>query len=115
MIDLYNSQATAPAQSVQVQTKPAPTEYNLTPTPEGLKVTLSARVLFDSGKSQLKEHAQQALDQVIKLLAAYPTNRLNIIGYTDSRGSDALNDKLSRARADAVAHYLALHGVSGRA
>jgi outer membrane protein OmpA-like peptidoglycan-associated protein len=34
------------------------------------------------------------------------------MGHTDSTGSDAYNEDLSKRRADAVADYLALRGVS---
>ena len=38
--------------------------------------------------------------------------RLTIVGHTDSTGSDAINDPLSRERAMAVRDYLSSRGVA---
>ena len=86
--------------------------FATTQTPEGLKLTLSAQALFESGQTSLKGQARRVLDQVLDVLHAYPDNTLRISGHTDSTGSVAYNQKLSKRRADAVAHYLATKGVS---
>jgi outer membrane protein OmpA-like peptidoglycan-associated protein len=111
-VDLYGNEATAPAQPVDVQSlapAPAAKAYAVTTTPEGLRVTLSSQVLFDFGKYNLKESAKDALDQIVQLLQAYPSNPLRIAGHTDNVGSNAYNQKLSERRARAVADYLLQH------
>lgn len=52
------------------------------------------------------------LDQTIDLLARYPQVRVEVLGFTDSVGSDAYNQQLSERRANAVDAYLVSHGVS---
>ena len=37
--------------------------------------------------------------------------RITVVGHTDSTGSDAINDPLSRDRAEAVRDYLSVRGV----
>jgi OOP family OmpA-OmpF porin len=44
-------------------------------------------------------------------MTAYPDVAVEIRGYTDSSGSDALNLRLSQERADAVKTYLVERGV----
>ena len=80
-------------------------------TPRGLIVTL-ADVLFDTGKSNLKPGTQVSLARVAGILQSYPSLKIQVEGYTDSTGSDELNQKLSDARASTTATFLAAQGVS---
>ena len=68
----------------------------------GLVVNL-ADVLFTSGQAVLQPGARENLSKLSGILLAYPgPYTLAIGGHTDSVGSDALNDKLSQARAEYV-------------
>lgn len=78
----------------------------------GTVITLSGGVLFASGKSVLLPGAQTGLDQVADALKAQEDNKILIEGHTDSKGSDASNLALSKARAEAVQSYLASHGIA---
>ncbi|GAA3767684.1 OmpA family protein [Terriglobus aquaticus] len=80
-------------------------------TARGLIVTLGD-VLFDTGKYTLKQNAQISLAKVSAILQQYPDLRLQIEGYTDSVGSDELNQKLSDSRARATQDFLVQQGVS---
>jgi outer membrane protein OmpA-like peptidoglycan-associated protein len=77
----------------------------------GLIVNMSD-VLFDTGKYTLKPDAKIALAKVSGILAAYPSLKLQVEGYTDSIGSDAYNQTLSENRAGAVKDFLVGQGVS---
>lgn len=70
-------------------------------------------VQFESGKSILKQSSYVILDQVVDVMKENPTYNLEIHGYTDSQGDDALNQKLSEDRAAAVRTYLIGKDVSG--
>jgi outer membrane protein OmpA-like peptidoglycan-associated protein len=70
-------------------------------TPRGLVLTLGD-VLFDTGRAQLKPGADRKIDQLAQFLQANPGRNVEIDGFTDSVGSDALNEELSQRRADAV-------------
>jgi outer membrane protein OmpA-like peptidoglycan-associated protein len=78
----------------------------------GTVITLSGGVLFASGKSVLLPGAQTGLDQVADALKAQEDNKILIEGHTDSKGNDASNLALSKARAEAVQSYLATHGIA---
>ena len=61
---------------------------------------------FDTGKATIKKESFRVLDDVGGILSRWPQLRIEIGGHTDARGSDALNQKLSEARAKAVRDYL---------
>jgi len=63
-------------------------------------------VNFDTGKSTIKADSEPVLDEVGDILSRWPELRIEIGGHTDSRGSEALNQTLSEARAKAVLDYL---------
>jgi OOP family OmpA-OmpF porin len=53
----------------------------------------------------------QILDEAIDTLKRYPNIHVEVDGHTDSKGSDAYNQKLSERRAKGVYDYLTAHGV----
>ncbi len=80
-------------------------------TARGLVVNMSD-VLFDSGKYTLKPMAREKLAKVAGVLMAYPGLTVEVDGYTDNVGGEALNQTLSDKRADTVRDYLLQQGVS---
>jgi len=77
----------------------------------GLIVSMSD-VLFDTGKYSLKPGAREKLAKVAGILLAYPGLNIEVGGYTDSVGGDAMNQTLSENRAGSVRDYLVQQGVS---
>lgn len=75
-----------------------------------LKLNVPSDVSFDTGRADIKPQMRPVLDEIGRNLD--PAVRLTIVGHTDSTGSDAINDPLSRERALAVRDYLASRGVS---
>jgi outer membrane protein OmpA-like peptidoglycan-associated protein len=80
-------------------------------TARGLIVSMSD-VLFDSGKYSLKPGAREKLSKVAGILLAYPGLNIEVGGYTDNVGGDAMNQTLSENRAGSVREYLVQQGVS---
>jgi outer membrane protein OmpA-like peptidoglycan-associated protein len=78
----------------------------------GLVITLSGAVLFASGKSVLLPAAQRALNDVAEALKASPNRAITVEGHTDSQGTNASNQELSRRRGEAVRAYLVSRGVA---
>jgi outer membrane protein OmpA-like peptidoglycan-associated protein len=76
---------------------------------EALVVTLPRR-LFE--QAELRPLAKTMLDRVAEVLSRHAELRIAIVGYTDDMGSDAYNREISQRRAEAVASYLALHGLA---
>jgi len=77
----------------------------------GLIVSMSD-VLFDSGKYSLKPGAREKLAKVAGILLSYPGLNIEVGGYTDNVGGDAMNQTLSENRAGSVRDYLIQQGVS---
>jgi outer membrane protein OmpA-like peptidoglycan-associated protein len=80
------------------------------PTDRGLVLTLGD-TLFATGKSEIKSGATANLDRLTTFLNEYPKRTAAIEGFTDSMGSDEMNQSLSERRADAVKRYLVGQGV----
>ena len=78
---------------------------------DGILVNVKSDLLFDTGSSQVKTKAGDQLVQLGNVLAKYKADRIRVEGFTDSTGSAAFNDKLSRQRADAVREVLLSEGV----
>jgi OOP family OmpA-OmpF porin len=76
------------------------------PAPTSEKVTFAADAFFDTGKSVLKPEAKAKLDDLVAKTAGVNLEVIIAVGHTDSDGSDAYNQKLSVARAEAVKAYL---------
>ena len=53
----------------------------------------------------------QILDEAVDTLKRYPNIHVEVDGHTDSKGSDAYNQRLSDRRAKGVYEYLTAHGV----
>lgn len=80
-------------------------------TPRGLVVNMND-VLFDTGKYTLKEPAKEKLAKISGIIISHPGLNLQVEGYTDSTGSDQLNQKLSEQRANAVRDFLSGEGIN---
>ncbi len=63
-------------------------------------------VNFETAKAELLADSYPILDIVGQVLTKWPELQMEVGGHTDSRGSTALNQKLSEARARSVLDYL---------
>jgi OOP family OmpA-OmpF porin len=81
------------------------------PAPTSEKVTFAADAFFDFGKSVLKPEAKAKLDDLVAKTAGVNLEVIIAVGHTDSVGSEAMNQKLSVARAESVKAYLTSKGV----
>jgi outer membrane protein OmpA-like peptidoglycan-associated protein len=69
-------------------------------------------VTFETAKAVLTPEAKVILDKVAESLVANPEVRVEVAGYTDSRGARAYNVRLSQDRAASVRAYLVEKGVA---
>jgi len=72
---------------------------------EQLIVTMESALLFDTDSFALKS-GRETLDQIAATLNKYPESKVVVKGYTDSRGSEEHNLRLSEQRAESVRNYL---------
>lgn len=69
-------------------------------------------VLFDVGKSTIRDVSKEMLDQLAELLQRFNDISIEVQGHTDSDGRAEMNLQLSRDRANSVKKYLGQRGVN---
>jgi OOP family OmpA-OmpF porin len=95
-------------EEAEVPAAPAPP-----PMPVYEKHTVSATALFDFDKAVLKPAGKEAIhgiDEDIKGSESKVID-INVVGYTDSVGSEEYNQELSVRRANAVKEYMVSEGI----
>jgi outer membrane protein OmpA-like peptidoglycan-associated protein len=81
-------------------------DLGATVTETEIRIDLSADVLFDFDKSDIKKEAEPSLQKVATVLGANPSSKVTIEGHTDGKGADAYNQTLSEQRAASVKQWL---------
>jgi outer membrane protein OmpA-like peptidoglycan-associated protein len=69
---------------------------------------------FKFGATELVPESKRQLDNIVAILKAFPDVKIKIGGYTDKKGDDAANKKLSADRAKAVKAALEKSGVGAQ-
>lgn len=69
---------------------------------------------FKFGGTELEDSSKRQLDNIIAVLKAFPNVKIKIGGYTDKKGEDAANLKLSDGRAKAVKAKLDAAGLGAQ-
>ncbi|WP_133366220.1 DUF2171 domain-containing protein [Qipengyuania sediminis] len=67
---------------------------------------------FDSGAATIRDADQSDLNDIARVLNAYPQARAAVVGYTDAEGPAASNTELGAERARAVIAALGERGVA---
>ena len=78
---------------------------------DNLVLRMPSGISFAHDDATLQPQFQPVLNDVASTLAAYPKTYIDVLGHTDSDGSDAYNQGLSERRARAVGDYLSAHQV----
>lgn len=79
---------------------------------QAIKVTFDNGILFATNKSELSAASRDALTKFANSLKNSPDTDVTIYGHTDNTGTRAVNERVSKERADAVANYLVGQGIS---
>lgn len=70
------------------------------------RIEIKQKIHFDTAKATINPDSFALLDEVADALATNAQMNIRIEGHTDSRGSNAYNQRLSDARANSVRDYL---------
>jgi len=81
-------------------------DLNIEETATEVHIELAADILFDFDKAEILPKAKETLKQVAKIIQEKAKGGVSIEGHTDTKGSDAYNQKLSERRASAVKDWL---------
>jgi outer membrane protein OmpA-like peptidoglycan-associated protein len=99
-------------QEKELREKTAGTGVEVVRQGDELQLNMPAGITFAFNSSDIQPQFQGTLNQVAQTLAQYNSTYIDVIGHTDSVGSDAYNQNLSVQRANSVANYLAAQGVN---
>lgn len=91
--------------------KPAPTVMKKIEKLASMTKPLAFSGFFKPNQANLTDAAKNKLDDYVEYLNFYPQKKLEIKGYTDSRGNANYNQRLSEKRANAVQVYLEQQGI----
>ncbi len=86
-------------------------DVNQTPDGDGILVNFPD-VTFAVDSTSISPTMRNTLDGVAQSMIDYPESLIDVMGHTDSTGSEQYNLDLSRRRAESVANYLVSRGVS---
>lgn len=73
---------------------------------DNINLIMPGNITFPSNTSSLKSDFYDVLNSVALILEEFDKTMIIVAGYTDNKGSEAYNLKLSLNRANAVADYL---------
>jgi len=77
-----------------------------------LVLRMPSGITFPVDRYDIQPQFQPTLDQVAQTLSSYNQTYIDVLGHTDSTGSDEYNQALSQRRAQSVSDYLAGRGVA---
>ncbi len=78
---------------------------------DALLVTFPSNITFATDSAEIRPGFYGTLDQVSASLNNHPQSYIDVVGHTDSTGSDNYNQALSERRAGSVANYFRSRGV----
>lgn len=99
-------------QEKRLREQTAGTGINVMRDGDNLILDLPAEVTFAVNSSTINPQFGASLDQVSTTLAEFEQTYVDVLGHTDSTGSDSYNQQLSERRANSVAGYLSGRGVN---
>ena len=86
---------------------------DVTQTPDGSGILVNLPdVTFAVNSTEISPSFRATLDNVAQSMVTYPNSLVDVMGHTDSTGSDSYNLDLSRRRAESVANYLTMRGIA---
>ena len=78
---------------------------------DAVKVTFNSGILFATNKADLTPTSKSELSNLVNIMKQNSDVSIDVQGYTDNTGNDAINNPLSLKRAQSVANYLTENGV----
>ncbi len=102
-------------QKQQMQTATAGTDVKVTQTADNrLKINVPSDAGFATGSARLNPRLDPVLNELAGSVQQNPTETVQIVGHTDSTGSDSINYPLSQDRAQSVQNFLVGRGVQAQ-
>ena len=87
------------------------TGVSVTRRGDNIILNMPGNVTFATGQADIRSDFYPVLDSVGLVLEEFEKTLVEVVGHTDSTGSDAINQPLSERRAASVGAYLQSRGV----
>jgi outer membrane protein OmpA-like peptidoglycan-associated protein len=81
------------------------TGVSVTRVNDDLFLNMPGNLTFATDRAEIRSDFYDVLDSVVLVINEYEKTLVEITGHTDSTGTDAHNETLSRERAQSVANY----------
>ena len=98
-------------QEIKLRQQTAGTGINVIRDGDNLVLDMPSEITFGVDSANIDTGFRITLDQLASTLTQYEKTYVDVLGHTDSTGSDAYNQALSERRASTVADYLSTRGV----
>jgi outer membrane protein OmpA-like peptidoglycan-associated protein len=93
-------------QEAQLRKRLENSGVSVTRVGDNIVLNMPSNVTFDTDQAEVKPQFYDTLNSVALVLQEYNQTLVDVIGHTDSDGSDDYNYDLSRRRAGSVSQYL---------
>lgn len=93
-------------QEVKLRQKLTGTGVNIIRKDDYLVINMPSNITFNTGSSTTNEKFFTILDSVIIVIQEYEKTLIEVVGHTDSVGSQSFNKSLSEERAASIVEYL---------
>lgn len=100
-------------QERKLREQTAGTGVNVVRDGDNLILDIPSEITFAVDSSSINPQFGATLDQMSSTLSEFEQTYVDVLGHTDSTGSDSYNQALSERRANSVANYLSSRGVNG--
>ena len=100
-------------QELDLRRESAGTGVDVIRSGDQLFVRLPSSGTFNVGRSEVSQQAVSTLGEIGLTLKKYNRSLVDVLGHTDSTGTESVNKTLSEKRAQAVAAMLRSRGVAG--
>jgi outer membrane protein OmpA-like peptidoglycan-associated protein len=90
------------------------TGVSVTRNGDNIVLNMPNEITFGVDQTDLSQRAKQVLNSVALVAIEYDETKLNILGFTDSSGSESYNLRLSQVRASEVANYLSSRQIANQ-
>ena len=98
-------------QEAKLREQLAGTGVSVTRVGNEIILNMPGNVTFATNQADINARFYPVLDSVALVLQEYEKTLIEVVGHTDSTGSDAINKPLSERRASSVSSYLKSRGV----
>lgn len=102
------------AQEAKLRERLRGTGVSVTRAGDNLILNMPGHVTFETDRAEIRPGFYEILNSVGLVLKEYNKTIIEVMGHTDSTGSDAYNQSLSERRAASVGRYLVGQGIDGR-